>query len=58
MLLCLCLTLSGFSFTFADNASETTYMQQTVQQLGERLDGEDMFDYLSYVCLLYTSRWV
>lgn len=60
MLLCLCLTLSGFSFTFADNASETTYMQQAVQQLGERLDGEDMFDYLSYVYLGWRTtggRW-
>ena len=60
MLLCLCLILSGFSFTFADNAPETTYMQQTVQQLGERLDGEDMFDYLSYVYLGWRTtggRW-
>ena len=47
----MCLIVSGFSFAFADNNVKTTYMQQTVEQLGERLDGEKMFDYLSYVYL-------
>ena len=49
VVLCMCLIVSGFSFAFADNNVKTTYMQQTVEQLGERLDGEKMFDYLSYV---------
>ncbi len=51
IVLCICLIVSGFSFAFADNNAKTTYMQQTVEQLGKRLDGEKMFDYLSYVYL-------
>lgn len=54
IVLCLSITLSGFSFSFgAVSSSEQSksYMQQTVEELGEYLDGEEMFDYLSYVYL-------
>ena len=50
LILCFTLVISGFSFSYAESAS-TSYMQEVVEKLGENLDGEDMFDYLSYVYL-------
>lgn len=65
MLLCLTMVLSAYSFAFAadtDAAQEeaVTYMQETVETLGQYIDGEDMFDYLSYVYLGWRTtggRW-
>lgn len=50
LILCFTLVISGFSFSYAGAAS-TSYMQDVVEKLGANLDGEDMFDYLSYVYL-------
>lgn len=51
MLLCLSLTVSGFGFGFGTAQADTdaAYMQQTVEKLGKRIEGQSMFDYLSYV---------
>lgn len=61
LLLCVSLVVSGFSFGFAaDTDTETTYMQEVVETLGAHVDGQDMFDYLSYVYLGWRTtggRW-
>lgn len=60
LLLCMCLVVSGFSFAFAETDSDVAYMQTAVEKLGDRIDGEDMFDYLSYVYLGWRTtggRW-
>lgn len=56
IILSLALIASGLSFSFAaadnNNASSSKeYMQDVVEQLGNNVDGEKMFDYLSYVYL-------
>ena len=53
IVLCLSMILSGFSFAFAEDtqAEAVSYMRETVETLGEHIDGEEMFDYLSYVYL-------
>ena len=52
LLLCLTLVVSGFSFAFAGtNEDADSYMKEVVETLGANLDGEDMFDFLSYVYL-------
>ncbi len=56
LLLSLTLIMSGMSFSFAATdsgaaAQEQAYMKEVVEKLGDNLDGEDMFDYLSYVYL-------
>lgn len=62
VLLCFTMVLSGFSFAFAQDTQgeAVSYMQETVEELGEHIDGEDMFDYLSYVYLGWRTtggRW-
>lgn len=63
VLICLSMVLSGFSFAFAQDQTTdeaVTYMQETVEKLGQHIDGEDMFDYLSYVYLGWRTtggRW-
>ena len=49
IVLCFTMIISGFSFAFAEAGDNEaiTYMQETVEKLGDRIDGEDMFDYLS-----------
>ena len=65
-LLCVFLSLvmimSGFSFALAEDSQDeaVSYMQETVEKLGQHIDGEDMFDYLSYVYLGWRTtggRW-
>ena len=53
IVLCLSMVFSGFSFAFAETPQTETdnYMKKTVEKLGEYIDGEEMFDYLSYVYL-------
>ena len=53
IVLCLSMILGGFSFAFAEDtqAEAVSYMRETVETLGEHIDGEEMFDYLSYVYL-------
>lgn len=56
----MCLVVSGFSFAFAETDSDVAYMQTAVEKLGDRIDGQDMFDYLSYVYLGWRTtggRW-
>lgn len=62
IVLCFTMIISGFSFAFAEAGDNEaiTYMQETVEKLGDRIDGEDMFDYLSYVYLGWRTtggRW-
>ena len=47
IVLCLSMILSGFSFAFAEDtqAEAVSYMRETVETLGEHIDGEEMFDY-------------
>ena len=65
-LLCVFLSLvmimSGFSFALTEDSQDeaVSYMQETVEKLGQHIDGEDMFDYLSYVYLGWRTtggRW-
>lgn len=58
--LCLCLILSCVSMASAQPEEEKLTMQQFVEALGEEVDGEEMFDYLSYVYLGWRTtggRW-
>lgn len=51
MILSLCLILGMATPAFAENDDETTEMQTLVETLGKYVDGEDIFDYLSYIYL-------
>ena len=56
LFLSLTLILSGTTFGFAASTSDAgsgdqTYMQEVVKTIGEEIDGQEMFDYLSYVYL-------
>ena len=61
LFVCLCMILSSMSFvSAADNAKEKSEMQKTIEILGEHFDGEEMFDYLSYVYMGWRTtggRW-
>ena len=51
LILSLCLIMGMTTPAFAKNDEETTEMQTLVETLGKYVDGEDIFDYLSYVYL-------
>ncbi len=51
MILALCLVMGMATPAFAENDDETTEMQALVETLGKYVDGEEIFDYLSYVYL-------
>ena len=51
LILSLCLVMGMTTPAFAKNDEETTEMQTLVETLGKYVDGEDIFDYLSYVYL-------
>lgn len=51
LILSLCLIMGMTTPTFAKNDEETTEMQTLVETLGKYVDGEEIFDYLSYVYL-------
>lgn len=51
LILSLCLIMGMTTPAFAKNDEETTEMQTLVETLGKYVDGEEIFDYLSYVYL-------
>lgn len=51
LILSLCLIMGMTTPAFAKNDEETTEMQALVETLGKYVDGEEIFDYLSYVYL-------
>lgn len=51
LILSLCLLMGMTTPAFAKNDEETTEMQTLVETLGKYVDGEEIFDYLSYVYL-------
>ena len=51
LILSLCLIMGMTTPAFAKNDEETTEMQTLVEALGKYVDGEEIFDYLSYVYL-------
>ena len=51
LILSLCLIMGMTTPAFAKNDEETTEMQTLVETLGKYVDGEKIFDYLSYVYL-------
>ena len=51
LILSLCLIMGMTTPAFAKNDEEATEMQTLVETLGKYVDGEEIFDYLSYVYL-------
>lgn len=51
LILSLCLIMGMTTPAFAKNDEETTEIQTLVETLGKYVDGEEIFDYLSYVYL-------
>ena len=51
LILSLCLVMGMTTPAFAKTDEETTEMQTLVEALGKYVDGEEIFDYLSYVYL-------
>ena len=51
LILSLCLVMGMTTPAFAETNDETTEMQTLVEALGKYVDGEEIFDYLSYVYL-------
>ena len=63
-LLCLCLiftfSFTSFSVAYADEEEPADYMQSFITQLGDIIDGEEAFDYLSYTYMGWRTtggRW-
>lgn len=59
VILCLSIIASGFGSVDTQQLQKT-YMQETIETIGEYIDGEEMFDYLSYIYLGWRTtggRW-
>lgn len=60
MLLAIVMVMSLGAAAYADSGESGSYMDELVQTLGQYIDGEEMFDYLSYVYMGWRTtggRW-